>query len=61
MLKEARKGSYNPAYFYQIEFKDGRIIRRERVTKKTAQAVYDAMVYEMNLFNVESIEMGLVK
>ena len=46
-------------YFYQIEFHDGRIVRREGVSKKIAQAVYEAMIYEMVLFAVESVSFGV--
>lgn len=47
-----------PSYFYQIEFKDGRVIRREYQTKTMAKAVYESMVHEMLLFNVNSISYG---
>lgn len=47
-----------PQYFYQIEFGDGRVIRREYQTKSMAKSVNDSMVHEMHLFNVVSITWG---
>jgi hypothetical protein len=47
-----------PQYFYQIEFNDGKVIRREYQTKSMAKAVSDSMVHEMLLFNVSSITWG---
>lgn len=47
-----------PNYFYQIEFADGRVIRREYQTKSMAEAVAKSMVHEMLLFNVLSISHG---
>lgn len=45
-------------YFYQIEFNDGRVIRREYQTKSMAEAVAKSMVQEMLLFNVHSVTHG---
>jgi hypothetical protein len=47
-----------PSYFYQIEFDDGRVIRREYQTKAIAEAVGKSMEHEMLLFNVKSITWG---
>jgi hypothetical protein len=47
-------------YFYQIEFNDGRIIRRKHMTKKDAQAVAHAMSIEMILFDVKSVTWGVM-
>lgn len=47
-----------PSYFYQIEFKDGRVIRREHQTRSMAKSVADSMVHEMFLFNVQSVSWG---
>jgi hypothetical protein len=47
-----------PNYFYQIEFADGRVIRREYQTRTMAEAVAKSMVQEMILFNVQSITHG---
>lgn len=47
-----------PNYFYQIEFSDGRVIRREYQTKSMAKSVADSMVHEMLLFNVQSVSWG---
>lgn len=47
-------------YFYEIEFYDGRIVRRENVTKKMAKAVFDAVEHEMVLFNVRGVSWGLM-
>jgi hypothetical protein len=47
-------------YFYEIEFEDGRVIRRNGVPKSKAKAVFDAMEYEMILFNVRSVRWGVV-
>ncbi len=48
-------------YFYQIIFNDGRIVRRELVSKKIATAMHEAMSFEMLLLNVESVEWGVMK
>jgi len=45
-------------YYYQIEFVDGKVIRREGVPKSKAKAVFDAMEYEMLLFNVKGVSWG---
>lgn len=45
-------------WYYEITFKDGRTIRREYVTKKIAMAMFEAMEYEMVLFDVDSISWG---
>jgi hypothetical protein len=46
-------------YYYEIEFLDGRIVRRAGVPKSKAKAVYEAMEYEMILFNIKSVSWGL--
>ena len=46
-------------YYYEIEFLDGRIVRRAGVPKNKAKAVYEAMGYEMILFNIKSVSWGL--
>jgi hypothetical protein len=45
-------------YFYQVTFKDGKTVRRERVTKAIARAAHDVFAYEMILLNVDSVEYG---
>ena len=47
-----------PNYFYQIEFADGRVIRRVYQTKAMAEAVGKSMEHEMLLFNVQSVSWG---
>ena len=47
-------------YFYQIIFNDGRKVRRELVSKKTASAIHEAMSLEMLLLNVKSVEWGFM-
>ena len=47
-----------PSYFYQIEFTDGRVVRREYQTKSMAKSVHDSLVQEMLLFNVSSVTWG---
>ena len=47
-------------YYYEIDFYDGRKIRREMVSKKTAKAVFDAMEYEMVFFGVKHVSWGLM-
>lgn len=47
-----------PNYFYQIEFSDGRVIRRQYQTRSMAKSVADAMIQEMLLFNVQSVSWG---
>ena len=47
-------------YCYEIDFLDGRKIRRVYVTKKIAMAMYDAMVREMLLFNVRAVRYGVL-
>lgn len=46
-------------YYYEIEFLDGKVIRREGVPKSKAKAVFDAMSYEMILFNIKGVSWGL--
>ena len=48
-------------YFYEIEFHDGRYIRREYQTKKMAQSAYDTFVYEMTALNVKSATWGVMQ
>ena len=48
-------------YWYQIEFTDGRCIRRENVSKKLAESIYKAMVDEMILFNVDTVAFGVMQ
>jgi hypothetical protein len=48
-------------YYYQIEFTDGRIIRRVGVPRKIASSIAEAMTYEMLLFGVESVSWGIVQ
>jgi len=45
-------------HFYQIEFVDGRVVRREGVSRTMAQRVYNACEYEMLLLNVSSVSWG---
>jgi len=45
-------------HFYQIEFLDGRVVRREGVTRHLAQSVYNACRYEMVLLNVKRVSWG---
>jgi len=45
-------------HFYQIEFVDGRVVRREGVSRTMAQSVYNACEYEMLLLNVSSVSWG---
>ena len=45
-------------YFYQVIFSDGKIIRREYVTKRIAEAAYITFVEEMSLLNVEEATYG---
>lgn len=47
-----------PDYYYQIEFTDGRVIRRQYQTKAMAEAVAKSMQHEMLLFSVKSITWG---
>lgn len=47
-------------YFYQIEFLDGRVIRREGVSKKEAEAAGIVFSQEMVLLNVESVSWGVL-
>ena len=48
-------------YYYQIVFNDGRMVRRELVSKKIATAMHEAMSFEMHLLNVESVEWGVMR
>lgn len=45
-------------YFYEVEFADGRVIRRNLVTRKTASAAHDTFVGEMVLLNVVRVVWG---
>lgn len=46
------------SYFYQIEFIDGRVIRRTYQTKSMAEAVAKTMEHEMLLLKVHAISWG---
>lgn len=48
-------------YFYQIEFNDGKVIRREYLTKTIAESMFKAMEFEMLLFEVHSVTWGKMK
>ena len=48
-------------YFYQIEFVDGRVVRREGVSRSMAQSVYNACEYEMILLNVKRVSWGKIE
>lgn len=48
-------------YFYQVEFEDGRVIRRDNLTKRLARSVYDTFVYEMLLLKVRQVSYGIMK
>lgn len=48
-------------FFYEVEFRDGKIIRRNHVTRKIAEAASEIFVYEMELLNVVRIEWGPMK
>ena len=48
-------------YYYQVEFLDGRVVRREGVSKRLAQSVYDAMVLEMILLKVSKASYGIME
>ena len=48
-------------YYYQIVFNDGRMVRRELISKKTASAIHEAMSFEMLLLNVKSVEWGVMR
>jgi hypothetical protein len=45
-------------YFYQIKFNDGKVIRRENLSKTLAESMFKAMEFEMLLFNVDSVTWG---
>lgn len=49
------------SYYYQIKFTDGRIIRREYISKKMATAVGIAIPEEMILFDVQEVSWGLMR
>ena len=48
-------------YYYQIIFNDGRVIRRERVSKKLAVSVSETMSAEMLLFEVHEVSWGVMQ
>jgi hypothetical protein len=48
-------------HFYQIEFVDGRVVRREGVSRAMAQSVYNVCEYEMLLLNVSSVSWGKIE
>jgi len=48
-------------FFYQIEFADGRVIRREYQTKSMAEAIYKSLEAEMLLFNIKLVQYGEMK
>jgi hypothetical protein len=45
-------------YFYEVEFEDGRVIRRQNVTKTAAMAAFATFTDEMILLNVRSVNWG---
>jgi len=45
-------------YFYEIKFKDGKVIRRQNLTKTLAESVVRTMEFEMLLFDVQSVTWG---
>lgn len=50
-----------PRYYYQIEFGDGRVIRREYQTRSMAEAIYKSLEQEMLLFNIKLVQYGEMK
>jgi len=48
-------------WYYEVEFYDGRTIRRENVTKKIASAIYHGLGYEMIHFNVRAVRYGVMQ
>jgi hypothetical protein len=48
-------------YFYEVQFKDGRFIRRERMTKSAALAVFNAFTLEMIELGVYSVSWGKMR
>jgi hypothetical protein len=45
-------------YFYQVEFNNGKMIRRNFVPKKIAEAAGEVFAYEMAMLEVRSVEWG---
>lgn len=50
-----------PKFYYQIEFDDGRVIRREHQTRSMAEAIYKSLEQEMLLFNIKLVQYGEMK
>jgi hypothetical protein len=48
-------------YYYEIKFNDGKVIRRDNLTKTLAESVFKAMEFEMLLFEVNSVTWGVMK
>jgi hypothetical protein len=48
-------------YFYELVFEDGRKVRRERVTKRVALAIEQAMKEECILFKLKSMTWGVMQ
>ena len=61
MMKRENTNMAVGKYFYQVKFKDGRVIRREYMSKKSAAAMGEAMSLEMILFNVQSVTWGVMQ
>lgn len=45
-------------YYYEIKFNDGKVIRREHLTKSLAESIFKTMEFEMLLFGVHSVTWG---
>ena len=48
-------------YFYEIKFNDGKVIRRQNLTKALAVSMFKAMEFEMLLFDVHTVTWGIMK
>lgn len=48
-------------YYYEIKFNDGKVIRRENLTKSLAKSMFNAMEFEMLLFEVKAVTWGVMK
>ena len=47
-------------YYYEIKFNDGKVIRRNNLTKTLAESMFRAMEFEMLLFEVKTITWGVM-
>ena len=59
--QQFKQGEPVMKYYYEIKFNDGKVIRRNNLTKTLAESMFRAMEFEMLLFEVKAITWGVMK